>query len=237
MSKIKSISLVVLAIFASVQGSSAAPLINVAPTGTAIAGYTSSTSVTGTIYSHQGDASIAAANDNNLSTYFDTYGGLTHLDFFGVTFGSKLTTGVLSVTAYMRDYGDGGWFGQEGVGGPTLNSGNLIAPTLQITTDGTNWVDVATTDNYVTNLTGSSAGQGSLPSFTFTLDSWTFGIEGIRLVGQPGGVSGDGASPGFLGINEFQVVAEAPEPSTYAMMLAGVVFLGFCARRRVAQAK
>ena len=42
----------------------------------------------------------------------------------------------------------------------------------------------------------------------------------------------DGIGKGFT---EIQGFAAAPEPSTYAMMAAGFVLLGFCLRRRIAQ--
>jgi hypothetical protein len=46
-----------------------------------------------------------------------------------------------------------------------------------------------------------------------------------------GNVTGAPASNGAGFLNDI-VVREVPEPSTYALMLGGLAFLGFCIRRK-----
>jgi hypothetical protein len=167
----------------------------------------------------------------------------------GIVFATPVTVNVGSVTFYDASYFDGGWFGVNEKG-PTgvddsnpgyLSAAALIAPTLQVTysanpTSGAAvWTDVSDTNNYVSAMTDSGTGAPySTPvstASTFKLSTPVTDITGIRLIGENGGYHSNGG--GFLGAYEFEVL-EAPEPSTYAMMLIGLGAVGFCVRRRLA---
>jgi hypothetical protein len=102
-----------------------------------------------------------------------------------------------------------------------------------VTYDLTNWVTVASTNTYVTDLTGVGANQYA-PETTFDLTSPVTDIEGIRLLGPNGGTAADSDDyKGFIGVAELQVI-EAPEPSTSALLAMGAAGLVFFARRRIA---
>jgi hypothetical protein len=67
----------------------------------------------------------------------------------------------------------------------------------------------------------------------------TFHLQGFQAgetftIGALGGYTGN-ITP-YIGGISFQSL-EVPEPSTYAMMLAGLAFLGFCVRRKGTQVK
>jgi hypothetical protein len=141
---------------------------------------------------------------------------------------------------YGRDFGDGGWFGVHGLNpqgaGSTLTAANLIAPTLQYTTNGgLSWVtDTNVSNDYVTALTGAYAGGGApTNAATFNLSLPLTGVDGIRLIGSMGGPTGDG----FLGADEIEVLAgPVPEPSTWVLLFGGVAILAVVIRRRAVRA-
>jgi hypothetical protein len=220
-------------------------LTNVAPSGTAIFGYNTGGAALTTLGTPLDNAgSSSAINDNNYSDSDDTFGNQGHYGYVGIT---NLTfapgTGVDSINLYMSLFGDGGWFGPNNVGplgpGSTLTAGDLTSTDfhLQITTNnGATWSDVGFTTDYSTALNGAYAsGASPAPEAIFTLDNAIGDIDGIRLVGTNGGTADGGGPtfPGFIGVKEFQVEARAiPEPSTYALMLAGLGLLAFGLRRR-----
>jgi len=193
-------------------------------------------------------------NSGNDSTFGQGNG---YDGFVGITFTTPVTASVTSVVFYGGLFADGGWFGVNGadangtpvVGSPnypgnypsTLSVNALIAPTLQVSynysaadPDASTWVNVLSSNNYVTQLTNAPLavlfqGTTSTLPVTYTPDTPLTDITAIRLIGETGGFASNGG--GFLGGHEFEVVA--PEPSTYAMMLGGLVLLGFCIRRRL----
>jgi hypothetical protein len=221
-------------------------------TATTIFGYNSGTlSSLGTSYEQYG-GSKATMNDgvttqDNANTTFGNEGGQTGTSYgFGgytnLTVPVKMS--ISSVNLYMNAFGDGGWFGHNSnfsFSSP-LSAADLTAPLIQVTTDnGATWTTVATTNNYLSVFAGNVyAGQGSTPEVTFNLLAPATGIDGIRVIGLNGGYAGTGAdansTSGFMAINELQIEA-TPEPSTYALMLGGLAFLGFCLRRKTTLVK
>jgi hypothetical protein len=234
-----SLLFVLLAATATVIPSRAATNVGLAPTGTPIMGYTATqqtavgdSQTLGTSYA--GGEGVAHVNDGSLTTYVDDFGNLGPFSYVGVTFSGALDVPVSSLNLYMYTFGDGGWFGPSGTGYDSgeLDSSNLTAPIVQVTYDLTNWVTVASTNTYVTDLTGVVANQYA-PETTFDLTSPVTDIEGIRLLGPNGGTATWHGNQGFIGVAELQVI-EAPEPSTYALLAIGAAGLVFFARRRIA---
>jgi len=203
--------------------------------------YPTSISTLGTLGDHAGSSTNLNDGNTNGSTGGDDSwgtGGNFEDGFVGAEFTLSPSTAVTSVVLYGRDFVDGGWFGNAGIGpdgisgdqGGTLTAGALVVPTLQYTTDGgVTWItDSAVSNNYVTQMTGAVANSGAPtnPS-TFTLTTPLSGIDGIRLIGPSGGTSS------FIGADEIEVFAGAvPEPSTWALMLGGAGLLAWLVRRR-----
>jgi len=213
--------------------------------GVALFGYTSAiNSLPGIAYDHNGSSTYLNDGVTNGGNGDDTWAN-GPVGYVGATFTLNPDTQVNSVVLYGRDFVDGGWFGTQATGpagptvdgNPTLAASNLIAPTLQYTTDGgATWTtDTSETNDYVTALTGAIANGGSPTNpATFTLTTALTGIDGIRLIGQEGGYAGDN---GFLGADEIQVFAGAvPEPSTWALILGGVAMLAWVVRSRAVRA-
>lgn len=186
---------------------------NLAPYGTAILGYSSSTTSAGTAFSHAGVTTTI--NDGIGTSSVDNFGGSGSYGYVGIKFASPLTLNVASLNLNMYIFADGGWFGPNNVsaqgvtGGATggkLVAPALTAPTVQITTNGTSWSTVTTTNNYVTQMTGVAAANTISPTSTFTLTTPVTNIQGIRLIGKNGGTAG---SPhGFIGVTQLKVLTQ-----------------------------
>jgi hypothetical protein len=107
---------------------------------------------------------------------------------------------------------DGGWFGSNsfgpGAGGILSVSNSLVAPIVQVTTNGgTNWFSVGASNDYLAVMEGKRIGGGGQPNPTnytirFTLDQPRTNVNGIRIVGPHGGTV---ATSGFLGVFELIV--------------------------------
>ncbi len=159
-------------------------------------------------YAHAGD--VTAINDGNPASRVDTYNGdtPTQVGYVGIRWDSALTNKLKSLKLNMATFLDGGWFGPNGTGpgaGGALRTNHLTEPKVEITTDGSTWVPVAFTSDYVQKLTGHKIGGGAVPNpssvvATFTLNQETNGITGIRVIGTEGGQ----ASGGFLGVFELE---------------------------------
>jgi hypothetical protein len=139
----------------------------------------------------------------------------------------------------FRLFVDGGWFGVNNTdpgNDVALPAADLIAPAVQVTSDGgTTWTTVASQSNYVQQLTGALH-DNSLNSnlVTFALNTPQSGIDGIRVIGESGGVAG--GDSGFVGFTQFDAYTggevSVPEPSTWAMFGIGAVALvGWMMRR------
>lgn len=216
-----------------------ADLINVAGTGTGTIGFIDPTAnPTQTIYTNGTEndhaGSVSAINDNTTATRIDDYPQTTN-DYVGVTFSSPVNY-VESVGLVMAMFVDGGWFGTTHPGivaGSPLAAGDLAAPIVQITSDGTHWTNVAATSNYDSVMLGATIGGGAnsnpvnSPLSTFTLDHPQSDVLGIRLLGNGGGYAGNG---GFIGVSEMYV--NVPEPSSVVLVVLGAVGLAIAARRR-----
>ena len=237
------LALVLLAGLA-LEGNSSAQT-NVATDGTAILGFNTGAdlSLTGTSYQHSNTGGqfsdlndgITVSNAGAYTSTDDTYGAGAPYSYVGIMWNPTqlapiANDSITSLNLYLHIFGDGGWFGQrdQGLVGGQITAAELVVPQVQIF-NGTTWSNVASSTNYGLDTTqGGLAGQpgnADTAGITFTLDTpINLGsIEGIRLIGLGGGT----ASDGFLGVNELQVIAEAPEPSTYAMLFAGLGMLAF----------
>jgi hypothetical protein len=199
-------------------------------------------SETGPAYTHNGNLGYIA--DGNPGTAEDTYGFFGNgidSSYVGFTF-TKSSNLVTSLTISFKMDGDGGWFGQNGQrpgGGPGDNSiplaPYLIEPTLQYTLDGSTWINAPDSSNYLTVIGARTEGSNNAPNVTFTLDTPTGAIEGLRVIGLNGGIAGNGgggALGGFIAVDEESITEVVPEPSTYAMLIAGLAFLAIGIRRQ-----
>lgn len=195
---------------------------NIAPQGTGILGV--KFAIDGTngipVYNSGGAGDINDGNENSrVDTYFPT-GGTNNgpVSYAGIVWPFKRYETVRTLTLTLAAFIDGGWFGVSGFGpgdGGILEATNLLAPTVQISTNGgINWITVAATSDYVTTLTGFGIGGGNNPNpnpvtVNFTLTTpITNGIDGIRIIGENGGNSADDTN-GFLGVFELVVNADA----------------------------
>ncbi|MES2582204.1 MAG: PEP-CTERM sorting domain-containing protein [Pseudomonadota bacterium] len=104
------------------------------------------------------------------------------------------------------------------------------------------WFDLVSLDlgnSYYTNSFGTvnlTASYGAGGSYTTTLSltdsfqTFNLGLQGVSAV-YISGVD-DGAGVGYTAIDNFNTTTPVPEPSTYALLLAGLGLMGTIARRR-----
>ena len=209
------LSLSVLAWFVATGLSEGARAENVAPFGVGILGVNDAVNgEAGTLLYNAGTA--ASINDGDIGTRVDDWFGTGPVDsravsFVGIAWPVKRYEQIHTLQLTLATFLDGGWFGAQGVGpapGGPLTSDHLIAPTVQVTTDGgVTWSNTPHTSDYLTALTGHLIGGGENvnPSFvtaTFTLSTPATAIDGIRIIGENGGAA-DGN--GFLGVYELEV--------------------------------
>jgi hypothetical protein len=170
----------------------------------------------GTTVANAGPASNLIDGLRDLVSRVDTYNfpGTDLFSFVGVKWATPRTTPITTIRFTMCTYFDGGWFGPSNFGGGAntlLNAGHLIEPTVQVTTDGTNWTTVSAVSDYVTVFTNHPLptvdfGDPTQNTATFMLGRAQTGIRGIRLIGPEGGT----ASGGFLGSFEFEALTGGP---------------------------
>jgi hypothetical protein len=178
--------------------------------------------------------------DGSVSTGDQTFGDVAYAGILGMGLQAPSSQyAVTDVAVNFEIFFDGGWFGlnhEDALPVELAATNNMtqapltatdlsVLPTLQITTDGVNWTNVAYTSNYVSQLEGIyHYNEAISPVVTFVLDTPQSDIEGIRLIGETGGTSD------FLGVSNFAVLA--PEPSSYALIGCGLGCLVLLARLR-----
>ncbi len=196
---------------------------NIAPAGTAILGVNDAVdSDIGTPHANAG--ATTSINDGDPVTRVDTWfgGNADGVSYVGIVWPAVRYDSIQTLTLTLATFGDGGWFGNNGstpTPGDPLDEGlDLVEPSVQVTTDGgTNWTTVADTSDYITAFSGHPIGGGTQPNPTtgtavFTLSAPATGINGIRIIGQNGGLAGDDAN-GFLGVIELEIES-APSADT-----------------------
>jgi hypothetical protein len=202
----------------------AAPF-NVAPDGDGILGAGIDTVGTNDVSIFQSGI-IGVVNDQDIAVpgpfnirinrSVDTYAAETttnEFDFAGILFETP-QNGINSLRVQNFTANDGGWWGTTSApqNGVPLTAADLAPPQVQVTTNGgVTWTPVSSTSDYVTAYTGVIRGTGvptssagPLATFNFTTQN---GINGIRLIGNAGGM----ASPddtGFIGVIEIEVLQD-----------------------------
>jgi hypothetical protein len=189
----------------------------------------------------QGQTPPINTYDADVTSSDQTFGPTSYIGLVGGSTLKSVTTGspVVALQVNFAIFFDGGWFGPNGEDALPVElaaSGNTeqapltaldlsVLPSIEITTDGTNWTTVNYTSNYVSQLEGIyHYNEVISPTVTFDLVDPAKAIEGIELIGESGGTSD------FVGISNFVVVA--PEPSTYALLGCGALALFGVARWR-----
>jgi hypothetical protein len=139
-----------------------------------------------------------AITDNNSGTMDTTWGlpGAPY-SYAGIKGGTLSTVTTANAVTYLQVtfqiFVDGGWFGPNNTdpgGAVPLPAYDLIAPAVQVTTDGTTWTTVGAATNYVSQLTGADHNNNlSSNLVTFALDTPQSDIEGIRIIGFSGGTT------------------------------------------------
>lgn len=206
---------------------------NIASTGTPIFGVNSADNGSlGTPYSHSG--AISQINDGVLGSdgsdsSVDTFNGSTSGQSYGYAGVLGLSAGELQVTSFSAQictFRDGGWFGPNGAGpgsGGNLTGAHLTTPKIQVTrNNGATWTDVATTNDYLSVMTGAEIGGTTNPRYqtvTFELNTPQTDIDGIRVFGSEGG----DVNNGFLAVSEVTVRAiPFPTPALAATNVSAI---------------
>jgi hypothetical protein len=153
-------------------------------------------------------------NDSNPTTQVNTWNGTVtdKLSYVGILWPAPRTEEVLRLELTFAAFGDGGWFGPNGLcpgPGGLLGPSYLTEPDIQITADGgITWSSVPHISDYLNVANGQGIGGGAFPnptSFTATFmlrpAPPVLNINGIRLIGAEGGL----ASGGFLGVFELAI--------------------------------
>ncbi len=190
---------------------------NIAPEGTGILGVNDA--VDGDAGTpHFNGGLLTNINDGNLTTRVDTwFGGDPQLfSFVGVEWPIIRYDPIQSLTLTLATFSDGGWFGVSAFApqpGEALLSFDLVEPDVQVTTDGgSSWTTVPHTSDYSAIMDGHSIGGGANPNPTmatavFTLTTPATQINGIRIIGENGGLAGADEN-GFLGVLELEIDAQ-----------------------------
>jgi len=203
---------------------------NVAPLGTAILG------VHDFIDENPGtpraNAGIAAhVNDADLGSRVDTFGAPPAASYVGILWPSPRPNPVALLKLSLAVFFDGGWFGPNGIspgaGGFLIDPDSLLEPTVQVTTDGgTTWTTVGHTSNYLALYNNHPLPRVAFAPPTsaeavFVLDPPQPGINGVRIIGDNGGIA-DGN--GFLGVFELDVRESPPSPiANLAILGSGIL--------------
>jgi hypothetical protein len=232
----------------TVQGR--AQILDLTAQGSAIEGvdYSGDYSQLGTSHFHAGDQgsltdgttaspNLGSQSDTFVDTgaNYTTVNGISQLDdssYIGFTFASPTSQYVTGMTVNFNLFSDGGWFGVHNTTGTSPLAPVLIEPTVQVTTNGTTWTTVLDTSTYKAVVGLDSPGSGATVQVNFELTDPVSGIEGIRVTGLSGGTAGQ--QMGFIGVADERVFGadSIPEPTTYALMLAGLLSIFGFARLR-----
>ncbi|CAN5494666.1 hypothetical protein BH23VER1_BH23VER1_04440 [soil metagenome] len=204
---------------------------NVAPEGTGISGVFfdgSDLTVLGTPHDHVNPPTVLndGVSGSGPGVVVDTWGtvatigGVQTHAYVGILWAGARTDGVTGLTLSLATFGDGGWFGPNGLspgaGGALIPGTHLTAetsPSVQVTRDGgASWIEVASTSDYLTVMEGHTIGGNGNPNpsvpgqVTITLTELAAGLNGIRVIGSVGGSAGPQAN-GFLAASELAVDA------------------------------
>src|SRR5512133_552280 len=179
--------------------------------GSAIMGYQAAVDSTpGTLLFHAGTPRSIV--DGDLATHVDNFSagadGGKGVSFVGVVWTSPRYEQITTATLTLAAFGDGGWFGPNGIGpagGGTLNATYLTQPTAQVSTNkGLTWTTVPSTSDYLTALDGAAIGGPAPLTSTFFFSPPITNISGFRIIGPNGGAA-DGN--GFIGVFELSIPA------------------------------
>ena len=152
-------------------------------------------------------------NDGDLTTRVDNWSNGTDqgqgVSYVGVIWPSLRFERVGTLTLVLAAFGDGGWFGPNGMipGDGTLTLAHLTQPTVQVSTNGgTSWFTVNATSDYLTSLNGAPIGGPNALTAIFNLNPPVTNLNGLRIIGPNGGNAGTDAN-GFLGVFELAIDA------------------------------
>ncbi len=202
---------------------------------------TSSLSTLGVVYSHFESNNPINIHDGNTSTYDDTYYGFSGYyaySYFGLaSFSSAISSSQgLAIDVNFHLFIDGGWFGAKGLSSDPITQ-YLVAPDVQVTSDGVTWTTVSSTSNYIATLSGLSPAFQTTSDVTFQTSTAVAGATGVRLIGLGGGYAGSGN--GFVGVSEVRVStipftdpSVVPEPTSLAGALTALGITALAVRRR-----